>query len=96
MAIVAHPAPNRAHRGARLLTASGAFGGLLALLGAWLALKGPHSSVQSASGAGELLMVSGLAVAGFSGLVASGRFLFGLIRKLDSERPPPVRVRGPR
>ncbi len=93
---MARPAPNFAHRSARLLTTTGALGGLLALLGAWLALKGPHSSVQSASGGGELLMVSGLSLAGFSGALALGRFLIGLIRKLDSERRPPVRIRGPR
>jgi hypothetical protein len=93
---VARPAPNLARRSARLLTASGAFGGLLAVLGAWLALKGPHSSVQSASGGGELLMVLGLSLAGFSGALALGRFLIGLIRQLDSERRPPARLRGPR
>lgn len=93
---MARPAPNRAHRSARLLTATGAFGGLFALLGAWLALKGPHSSVQSASGGGELLMVSGLSLAGFSGLLALGRFLLGLVRKLDGERRPPERLRDPR
>jgi hypothetical protein len=94
MAAVARPTPNQAHRGARLLTTTGAMGGLLALLGAWLAIKGPHSSLQSASGGGELLMVAGLSVAGFSGMLALGRFLIGLIRQLDSERRP-TRIRGP-
>jgi hypothetical protein len=97
---VPRPAPNRAHRNARLLTTGGALGGLVALLGAWLALKGPHSSVQSASGGGELVMVAGLGLALLCGLVALARFLIGLIRKLDGERRP-VRVpsngsKGPR
>jgi hypothetical protein len=71
----------------------------LALLGAWLALKGPHSSLQSASGGGELLMVAGLGLALLSGAVALTRFGLGLIRKLDRERRP-VRLKdgptGPR
>ena len=79
---------NRAHRSARVLTAGGALGGLLALLGAWLALRGPHSSVQSPSGGGELLLVTGLVIALLSGLTALARFGVGLILKLDSERPP--------
>ena len=87
-------APNRTHRSARLLTTAGASGGLLALLGAWLAIKGPHSLPESASGGGDLLMVTGLGLALLSGLVALSRFGLGLIRKLDSERRP-VRVRGP-
>ena len=61
-------------------------GGLLALLGAWLSLKGPHSSVQSGSGAGESLMFAGLSLAFGCGMVAVGRFGLGLIRKLDSDR----------
>jgi hypothetical protein len=81
-------APNHAHRSARLLTTAGATGGLLALLGAWLAIKGPHSSPQSAAGGGELLMVTGLGVALFAGLIAGARFLLGLIRKLDGDRRP--------
>ena len=58
------------------------------MLGAWLALKGPHSSVQSASGGGDLVMVAGLALALSCGLFALTRFLVGLIRKLDGERRP--------
>jgi hypothetical protein len=91
---VTRTAPNRTHRSARLLTTVGASGGLLALLGAWLAIKGPHSAPESASGGGDLLMVTGLGLALLSGLVALARFGLGLIRKLDSERRP-VRVRGP-
>jgi hypothetical protein len=60
----------------------------LALLGTWLAIKGPHSSAQSPSGGGELLMVAGLGTALFAGLIALGRFLLGLIRKLDGDRRP--------
>jgi hypothetical protein len=63
-------------------------GGLLALLGAWLAIKGPHSSPQSASGGGELLMVTGLGTALLAGLISLARFLLGLIRKLDGDRRP--------
>jgi hypothetical protein len=71
-------------------------GGLVALLGAWLALKGPHSSVQSASGGGELVMVTGLGLALFCGLAALARFLVGLIRQLDDERRPVRIPKGPR
>jgi hypothetical protein len=86
-------APNQAHRSARVLTTSGALGGLLALLGTWLALRGPHSPAQAAPGGAELVMVAGLGLALLSGLVALGRFGLGLIRKLDSERRP-VRLKG--
>jgi hypothetical protein len=92
---VARRTPNRTHRSARLLTTGGAVGGLLTLLGAWLAIKGPHSSLQSPSGGGELVMVAGLGVALLSGLVALARFGLGLIRKLDSERRP-ARVSSPK
>jgi hypothetical protein len=92
---VTRSAPNHAHRSARLLTTWGAVGGLLALLGAWLSLKGPHSSVQSASGGGEVVMVFGLSLALLCGFVALGRFGLGLIRKLDGDRRP-VRLKDPR
>ena len=91
---MAHQAHNRAHRAARLLTAGGTLGGFLALLGAWLALKGPHSSPERASGAGELVMVAGLCLALACGLLAFARFGFGLIKQLDDERRP-TRVKGP-
>jgi hypothetical protein len=77
-----------------LLTTGGAVGGLLAVLGAWLSIKGPHSSPQSASGGGELVMVVGLGVALFCGLAALARFGLGLIRKLDGDRRP-VRLKDP-
>ena len=92
---MARRTPNRTHRSARLLTAGGAIGGLLALLGAWLAIKGPHSSAQSPPGGGELVMVAGLGVALLSGLIALAHFGVGLIRKLDSERRP-TRVSNPK
>ncbi len=82
------PAPLRAHRRARLLSAAGALGGLLALLGTWLSVQSPHSSHQSAPAGGELMMVAGLGLALLSGLIALGRFGLGLIRKLDGERRP--------
>ncbi|HEX3777551.1 MAG TPA: hypothetical protein VHV51_23940 [Polyangiaceae bacterium] len=93
---MARRVPNQARKSARLLTASGALGGLLALLGTWLALRGPHSSLENPSGGGELVMMLGLIVAAVSGFVALSRFGFGLIRKLDRERRP-VRlgVKGP-
>jgi hypothetical protein len=85
---VTRAAPNHTHRSARLLTTAGAVGGLLALLGTWLAIRGPHSGLQSAPGGGELVMVAGLGVALLSGVIALGRFGVGLIRELDSERRP--------
>jgi hypothetical protein len=84
---VTRSAPS-AHRSARLLTAGGALGGLLALLGAWLAIRGPHSSLESTSGGGELVMMTGLGLALFCGLAALSRFGLGLIRKLDGDRRP--------
>jgi hypothetical protein len=86
---------NRARRRARALSAGGGLGGILALLGAWLALRGPHSSIQGASGAAELLMVLGLALALSCGLVATARFGAGLIRRLDNDRRP-VRLKDPK
>lgn len=68
-------------------------GGLVALLGTWLAIRGPHAPHESPPGGGELLMVAGLGLALLSGLVALGRFGLGLIRKLDGDRRP-VRVRS--
>jgi len=91
---VARRVHNRVYQSARLLTAGGGIGGLLALLGAWLALKGPHSSLERASGAGELVMVIGLCLALICGLVAFARFGIGLIKQLDSERRP-TRLKGP-
>jgi hypothetical protein len=70
-------------------------GGILALVGAWLALRGPHSSIQDASGAAELLMVLGLALALSCGLLATARFGAGLIRRLDADRRP-VRLKDPK
>ncbi|HEY4106953.1 MAG TPA: hypothetical protein VGM44_23795 [Polyangiaceae bacterium] len=93
---MARHVPNQARKSARLLTASGALGGLLALLGTWLALRGPHSSLENPAGGGEIVMVFGLVVAAISGFVALSRFGLGLIRKLDSERRPTrLGVKGP-
>ena len=64
------------------------------MLGAWLALEGPHSAPEHTSGAGELVMVTGLCLALVCGLVAFARFALGLIKQLDSERRP-TRVKGP-
>jgi len=60
----------------------------LALLGTWLALKGPHSPHERASGAGELLMMLGLVLALVCGVIAFARFGIGLIKQLDDERRP--------
>jgi hypothetical protein len=92
---VARPAPNRARRSARLLSTGGALGGLLGLIGAWLAIRGPHASVQGRSGAAEILMVAGLGLALCCGLVATLRFGLGLIFQLDGQRRP-VRLKGPK
>ncbi|HEY1535959.1 MAG TPA: hypothetical protein VGF76_18190 [Polyangiaceae bacterium] len=92
---MAAPAPNRAHRHARALSAGGAAGGVLALTGAWLALRGPHSSIQGASGGAELLLVFGLALALSCGLLATARFGAGLIRRLDGDRRQ-VRLKDPK
>jgi len=92
---VAPPALNQARRHARALSAGGALGGLLALVGAWLALRGPHSSIQGASGASELLLVLGLGLALLCGLIATTRFGVGLIRRLDADRQQ-VRLKDPK
>jgi len=77
------------------LSAGGALGGLLALTGAWLALRGPHSSIQGASGGAELLLVLGLALAFACGVVATARFGAGLVRRLDGDRRQ-VRLKDPK
>ena len=92
---VARPVLNRAHRRARLLRWGGAVGGVLALLGAWLAIRGPHASVQGRSGVSEILMVTGLGIAFVCGLLAALSVGLGVIMKLDSQRRP-VRLKDPK
>jgi hypothetical protein len=92
---VAPPAPNRAHRRARTLSAGGALGGILALSGAWLALRGPHSSIQGATGGAELLLILGLSLAFACGCLATARFGAGLVRRLDGDRRQ-VRLKDPK
>jgi hypothetical protein len=86
---------HRAHRRARLLSAGGAIGGVFALLGAWLAIRGPHALVQRASGVAELLMVAGLGLALVCGVVATTHVGLGVIVKLDGDRRA-VRLKDPR
>ncbi len=61
-------------------------GGMFALLGAWLAIRGPHAQVQGSSGIAELLMVAGLALALVCGVVATTHVGLGVIVKLDGDR----------
>jgi hypothetical protein len=92
---VARPGPNHARQRARLLSSGGALGGLLAVIGAWLAIRGPHSAIQGRSGTAELLMVLGLGLALLCGLVATARFVAGLVVRLDADRRP-VRLKDPK
>ena len=95
MGTVARPVLNRVHRRARLLRVGGAAGGVLALLGAWLAIRGPHASVQGRSGVSELLMVTGLGIAFVCGVLATLSAGLGVIMKLDGQRRP-VRLKDPK
>ena len=78
-----------------MLSWGGAAGGLLTLVGAWLAIRGPHASVQGRSGISELLMVTGLGIALVCGVVAAASMGLGVIMKLDSQRQP-VRLKDPK
>ncbi len=90
------PAPNRARRHARLLSVGGALGGFFTVLGAWFAIRGPHApEIQGRSGAAELLMVCGLFLASFCGVVATLRVGAGVILKLDADRQQ-VRLKDPK
>jgi hypothetical protein len=83
------------YRRARLLRVGGAAGGVLALLGAWLAVRGPHASVQGRSGVSELLMVTGLGIAFVCGALATLSAGLGVLMKLDAQRRP-VRLKDPK
>lgn len=92
---MARLAQKRVHRRARLLRAGGAVGGVLALLGAWLAIRGPHASVQGRSGVSELLMVAGLGIAFACGALSTLSAGVGVIMKLDAQVRP-VRLKDPK
>jgi len=75
---------------ARPLLLIAAFGGLLALLGTWLALDSPRCPplATCSTGGGEWIMLIGLGMATLSGLVAIGRVVLKVIVKLDGDRQP--------